>query len=214
MKIKSLKKKITHSPHTHTYTPHTHDDENTEEGSVEHKFKNTHIIKDGQPLSSGAQQRLLMLLLLQLSPEMLLFGRLQAHSDHFRTSQHLPGRRSLKLWGWMRDGCLEVRCAAAVTVTARMGGQVETGKICATFCLRFCAVSAAPPAVESVIGSLYFLCASGTTTTTAAATATTTTTHEKMQHLLGKTRFPPPMFFVYLFIYLFIAEECSAQRSY
>lgn len=70
-------------------------------------------------------------LLLLLSPEMLLFGRLQAHSDHLRTSQHLrdaPRWRIAPTLGGMRDGCLEERRAAAASVTGRMGGQVETGR--------------------------------------------------------------------------------------
>lgn len=64
-----------------------HDDAKAEDAKQKKRESlHTHIMKDGQPLSGGAQRRLLLLL---LSPQVLLFGRLQAHSDHLRASQHL-----------------------------------------------------------------------------------------------------------------------------
>lgn len=94
----------------------------------------------------------------------------------------VAGRSNSRLDRWRVPGG-EVRCSCD-----RDGEDGRSGghwKICATFRLRFCAESAAPPAVESVIGSLCFQCSSGTTTAGAAA-ATTRTTHKKMQHWLRK----------------------------
>lgn len=47
-------------------------------------MQETHVVEDSET-SSGAALRLLPL----LSQDVLLFGRLQAHGDHLRTSQHL-----------------------------------------------------------------------------------------------------------------------------
>lgn len=64
-----------------------HGDAKAKDAHAKKESLHTHIMKDGQPLSGGAHRRLLLLLL--LSPQVLLFGRLQAHSDHLRASQHL-----------------------------------------------------------------------------------------------------------------------------
>lgn len=69
-----------------------HGDPKTKDARKKKESLHTHIMKDGQPLSGGAQRRLLLLL---LSPQVLLFGRLQAHSDHLRARQHLLSRLGL-----------------------------------------------------------------------------------------------------------------------
>lgn len=122
-------------------------------------------MKDSQPLSSGAQR-----LLLLLSPKMLLFGRLQAHSDHLRTSQHLweEERRtlifsgSLKVWwpegkarGQNGDWRVKTRWAAGVTAIkwSHAGGDSEERR---NFVVSCSAALPAPPAGGALIGSFIF----------------------------------------------------------
>lgn len=115
----------------------------------------------------------------------------------------VPGRSNSRLNTWRVPGG-EVRCSCGRDAEdGRSGGD---WKICATFWLWFCAESAAPPAVESVIGSSYFHCASGTTTATGTA-AGTATTHLKNAAFTSKKRvsFPHVCSF-------FVALEWSAHR--